>query len=154
MRETLLRRCERGIGQVCSDRRFLTTFFGISLTGVSNMLTRKTTVLTLVLLGMTYASVSADDNASVIRTARKRDSISLDAGPSTSLQRPPTAQELIQARAWNRHLQREARMQANAWYGYEPLRPTLSADPYTRMHYHIYRPRTIWSVYDYSTFPW
>lgn len=117
------------------------------------MLNRKTTVLAITLLGLSFTAVSADEGTSVIRTARKRDSIALDAGPSSSLNRAPTAQELIQARAWNRHLQREARLHANQWLGYEPLRPTVSASHFTQAHYNVYRPFAIWSVYDYVSLP-
>ena len=117
------------------------------------MLNRKTTLLTIALLSLSCAAVIADDNSSVIRTARKRDTIALDAGPSASLQRGPTAQELIQARAWNRHLHREARLQANAWLGHEPLRPMWPATPYGQLPQQVYRPYMIWSVYDYVALP-
>lgn len=117
------------------------------------MLNRRATILTVALLGLTISAVAADDNLPGIRTIRQGDKISLDAGPSPSLERKPTAQELQQARAWQRHLDRQAILRANAWAGYEPLRPTLPANPFTQVHHRVYRPFHIWSVYDYVSLP-
>ena len=47
----------------------------------------------------------------------------------------PTAAELRQARAQLRQQQRLERMERNLWYGYEPLRPTWNAVPYTHSRY-------------------
>lgn len=119
--------------------------------GKSDMLNRKATILAAALIGATFTVASADEFSTTSGVTRKSEPISLDAGPSPSLERKPTAQELIQARAWQRHLDREAILRANAWAGYEPLRPNLPANPFTQAHYPIYRPYHIWSVYDYVT---
>jgi len=117
------------------------------------MLNRRATILIIALLGVTISPVAADDNRPSMRAARQPDIISLDAGPSPSLERRPSAEELKQARAWQRHLDRQAIIRANAWAGYEPLRPTLPANPFTQVHGRVYRPFHIWSVYDYVTLP-
>jgi hypothetical protein len=76
-----------------------------------------------------------------------RGAIRFDAGPSPSLERRATAQELIQARAMERERQRVARIEANAWAGYDPGRPTLAANPFTQMHAPVYRPYFTWHIY-------
>ena len=65
----------------------------------------------------------------------------------------PTAAELRQARALERRRQRVARMEANAWAGYSPLRPNVDADPYSQSRTVSVRPQHIWSVWDLVQIP-
>jgi hypothetical protein len=114
---------------------------------------QKSVLMSLAIVGLSFSVANADDGATTTRlSVAKREAVKLDSTPSASIARPVTAQELIQARAWNRHLQRQARLDANAWAGYDPLRPALPANPYTQPAYPVYRPMHIWSVYDYVRF--
>lgn len=77
-----------------------------------------------------------------------------DAPSAVELQRSlPTAAELRQARALERRRQRVARLEANAWAGYSPLRPTVDADPFTQTRAAVIRPQHIWSVWDFVQIP-
>lgn len=77
-----------------------------------------------------------------------------DAPSAVELQRTmPTAAELRQARALERRRQRVARMEANAWAGYSPLRPTIDADPYSQLRTLHVRPQHIWSLWDFVQTP-
>lgn len=95
-------------------------------------------------LGIAVALTSglrADENLPRMRLAD-------DASPSYSVRAKPTIAELRQARALEQQRQRIARMEANAWSGYSPLRPTVSANPYTQSRRASFRPRHIWSPWD------
>ena len=100
-------------------------------------------VLSLVLALGASATTEAQDGAA--------DPLRLEGGPSPSMTRPlPSAAELRQRRALARQRQRDARMQANAWAGYHPLRPTLSADPYVQLRRPAYRTIYGWPVWSYA----
>lgn len=83
----------------------------------------------------------ADENHRPMRLA---DEVS----PSYPLHVKPTAAELRQARALEKHRQRVARMEANAWAGYSPLRPTVSANPFMQPRHTVVRPYYIWTPWD------
>ncbi len=70
--------------------------------------------------------------------------------PVRSAYRFPSAAELRQARALYQQQNRLARIEANEWAGYDPLRPTMWTSAYTQPYYRVYRPYRIWSVYDYA----
>jgi hypothetical protein len=73
--------------------------------------------------------------------------LNLDGGPSASAERGPTTQELRQARAWERQRQRIARIEAREWMGYDPLRPTRGALPFTTSRYHVVLPHHGFAAY-------
>ncbi len=76
----------------------------------------------------------------------------LNDGPSNSLNRIPlTSSEIRQARALEKQRNRHARMEANAWAGFDPARPTTAANPFSQSPYRIYRPAHIWTIWDLST---
>lgn len=87
------------------------------------------------------SGIRADDNLRQMRLAD-------DAPSPYELRLKPTVAELRQARALEQQRQRIARMEANAWAGYSPLRPTVSADPYTQNRFIPVRPYRIWSPWD------
>lgn len=80
--------------------------------------------------------------------SRQRMRLAEEAPSSYSVPVKPTVAELRQARALEKHRQRVARMEANAWAGHSPLRPTVSADPYSKSRYTHVRPYYIWSPWD------
>jgi hypothetical protein len=79
-------------------------------------------------------------------------SFQLNDGASGSLNRIPlTTSELRLARALEKQRNRQARIEANAWAGIDPARPTTAANPFSQSPYRIYRPTHIWTIWDLST---
>ncbi|WP_164104330.1 hypothetical protein [Candidatus Laterigemmans baculatus] len=109
--------------------------------------TVKTLIAVAVMLAATAGVTRGDDPLPPIELFD-------DAPSAVELHRSmPTAAELRQARALERRRQRIARLEAQAWAGYSPLRPNVDADPYTRSRDSVVRPQHIWSVWDFVRVP-
>lgn len=102
----------------------------------------KAILLGLALVLVTSVPALADEPKSSLR---------LDGGPSPSIDRNvPSAAELRQARAWEAHRQRVARIEAKLWQGIDPGRPASWSNPYTQSYYRVYVPQfRIWTVSDF-----
>lgn len=102
----------------------------------------------LIAVGIAVALTAAAPNALRADENRRPMRLADEVSPSYPLYVKPTAAELRQARALEKHRQRVARMEANAWAGYSPLRPTVSANPFMQPRQSLVRPYHIWTPWD------